>query len=422
MSSENIFSRVGISKINQEHAFWNFLELVFNPFLSLILIPILTYNVGLENYGFYVLIISIASIFGFSGMGMNTSVAYEFAKKFKKNSEESLGVILSTAILISILGTIFFSIILFVSKDLLLNFFSGIKLTSSSLFLITIILIVSQLDSIISAALKGIHAFKLSSKIEIYIRSLSFFSITITAFLTKNVTSILLVYIINIVFGLIFRLIALRSISGIKFHSVIYSRKKASELFNFGKWMSLQYIAATIFSTVDKITISFYLGNASVGIYNILVSLAQLIHFFPSSLISFIMPKIATNPASINFYKLKLIFLLTISLALIISLALLVISPLVFSHFLIDKSYIYVFYILILGYFLLSFSIPSYFIALSLNLTKQVSYLTIISSVLGMLSMVYLVKFYGQEGAALSKIIYSSFSILLIFPVIKKMR
>ena len=422
MSTENIFSRIGISKANQEHAFWNFLELVFNPFLSLILIPILTYNIGLENYGFYVLIISIASIFGFSGMGMNTSVTYEFAKNFKKNSAESMGIILSTAILISILGTIVFSITLFVLKDLILNFFAASKLASSSVFIVIIILIVSQLDSIISAALKGIHEFKLSSKSEIYIRGLSFFSLVITAFSTKNVTSILFVYVVNSIFGLIFRFRALQSISGLKFKGALYSRKKASELFNFGKWMSLQCIAASIFSTIDKIAISFYLGNTSVGIYNILVSLTQLIHFLPSSLVSFIMPKIATNPTSISFYKLNLIFLLTISLALTISLFLLVLSPFVFSYFSINEAYIYVFHILILSYFLLSLNIPSYFIALSLNLTKQVSFLTITSSILGMISMIYLVKSFGQEGAALSKIIYSSFSMLLIFPVIKKMR
>ena len=65
---------------------------------------------------------------------------------------------------------------------------------------------------------------------------------------------------------------------------------------------------------------------------------------------------------------------------------------------------------------------PSYFIAIALNLVKAVSLQTIVGTILGITSILLLVSKYGVVGAVISKTVYALVALSLIIPVLNKIK
>jgi O-antigen/teichoic acid export membrane protein len=154
----------------------------------------------------------------------------------------------------------------------------------------------------------------------------------------------------------------------------------------------------------------------------VLLNITQLIHYLPANMLTFIMPKVAKNSDALSFVLLKKIFTITITISSLIAIVITIFKQFIFLKFSIDSSYSGLFYWLIICYFLLSLNVPSYFVALGMNLIKAVSLQCIVGSVFGILTLLLLVKSYGVLGAVVSKLIYSLIAIFLLMPVLKKMR
>jgi O-antigen/teichoic acid export membrane protein len=356
---------------------------------------------------------------------MNTSITYELASKKRYISPDQMAILVSTAIILTVVGTVIFAIVFLCITLGAPNFISShlvsMHLHENWFWIALLILFFNQLDVLLSSSLKGIHAFRISSILEVFIRFYSLISIGLVAWFYRDVYEVLITVIINLVISCLLRLGGLSFNSKIKFKKVFFDSKCAKELLAVGKWMTLQSVAGTMYSYLDKILVGVFFGNESVGFYNILITFTQIIHFIPASILSFIMPKVSTTKAYFNkirFIKTSIYSAIASSLIFII---IILLKKMIFSHFHIDYSYENLFYILALCFLILSYSVPAYYVALGLNLSKIVSLIGMSAAFLGIASMYLLMELYGLWGLACSRILYSVLSLSLIYVVAKRL-
>lgn len=419
-------SHFGISHKLQATVLWSMLDSFSNPLFSLLLIPIFTHNLGLENYGLYVMVMAFVGFFGFTGLGMNTSITYCLAVNYETPNPKHIAARLGSALALTLFGTVLFSCVFLSALNIftlpLKVYFPQLIAQQQLIYSALMLIVITQLDMVVSASLKGLQQFKISSKVEFVLRLFSFVIVAFVAIMQKNVVAIVLTTLIMALFNLITRYATLNKIVHFHFSDIKINKQRANELFHFGKWMTLQNIAGACFGSIDKLVIGSLLGNKVLGAYNVLLSITQLVHYIPANMLTFIMPKVAKNSESVSISLLKKIFTLTAIVSIFFAVLIIIFKKFIFLKFYLDSSYDALFYWLILSYVLLSLNVPSYFVALGMNLIKAVSLQCIIGSVIGVISMLILIARYGLLGTVASKLIYSVIAIFLIVPVLRKMK
>ena len=424
-----VLKQAGVSHAVGAAAFWSLVESFSAPFFSLILMPILTHNLGLANYGVYVMAIAFIALSSFTGLGMNTAVTYYLAKNsisqhlsYKKNIAQQL----TTALIITLIGTVGFAALF-----LLATYFSQdyTKINHPQWLIygdlkiqVVLLLIFTQCDMVISAALKGLQHFKTSAICEFSIRLSGFALIATVAFYYKQVEIIIGVAVLVSALSLIIRLVVMLKTANLKLTDMRYNKNEAKAFFHFGKWMTLQNISGAIFGSVDKLVLGASYGTALVGIYNILLTLAQLVHFCTASMLSFIMPKIALNNNILTNKKIIKIFSIATALSLILSIIMVLLLPIVFSYFKLSYQYKSAYYLLIFCYFILSLNVPSYYMALGMKLIKAISMQCIAGAIIGVVILFLTIHSFGLYAAVISKFSYAIFALFLILPVLNSVK
>ena len=402
----------GISASLQSTALWTMLESFSSAFFSLMLIPILTHNLGLEKYGLYVMVTAFVSFFSFAGLGMNTSITYYLAVNHQAANTKNIAERLGSALSLTLIGTVTFScaclLVLSLYVSQLQALYPQLSSHQNLVYAALILIVITQLDLVISAALKGLQQFKTSSKIEFTIRLLGFLIIAMVAITQKNVTAIIIATIITAFFSLIIRYKTLSKVIALHLSDIKLTRHYVSELFHFGKWMTLQNISGAIFGSLDKIVLGIFFGTKIVGVYNILVSITQLSHYLLASASSFILPKVSASKVDIkvmqkNYYKSLIVCaLVTLSVRCILALM----FPLIKSYFHLDNINSE-YFILLVCYGILAMCVPPYNFSLGLGSVKILSNINTISAFVGMAAILMFINMYGMLGAVLARVAYT---------------
>ena len=418
--------RLGFSHKIQATALWSLLESFSSPFFSILLLPIFTHNLGLENYGLYVMVMALVSFFSFTGLGMNTSITYYLAVNYQTSNSKQIAQRLTSAFLITLIGTVFFSCLFLLVLTIFETQFKEHYLELSDkqqlIYMALGLVVITQLDGVVSSAIKGLQQFKISSKIEFVLRLLSFMVVALVAAIQKSVEAIALVVLVMAILNLLVRLAMLNKIVNFDLREIKINKQITNELFHYGKWMTLQSFSGTLFGSLDKLVIGSFLGNAVLGSYNVLISISQLVHFIPANMLTFIMPKVAANNESVSPATLKKVLTITVIVSSIFSIVIFACKGIIFSQFHLDGSYENLFYWLIFNYFLLSLNVPVYFIALGMHLIKAVSLQSIMGSLVGVIFLVIFISEYGLVAALVSKLIYSFLAFFIIIPVLRKVK
>lgn len=408
----------------QVTALWSMLESFSNPFFTLILIPIFIYSLGLDKYGLYVMIIAFLSLFSFTSLGMSTAITYYLALNHQNSDINYISKKIGTSIAITLLGTVVSSLIILffysVYSPELYKIYPQLFTYQYIVLIILILLITTQFDVVMSAALKGLRVFEESSKLEFFIRLFNFLVLSIVTITLKNLLMVIFFALLLSIFNLYFRYKKLAKLVNFNFKQITLNKTSALELIHFGKWMTLQNISGAIFGSLDKIVLGYYNGSALVGTYNILVSVTQLSHYFLANTSSFISPKIAASKASMIELRKKYSQSLTISacITIFIVLILAAVYPLMASYFGLN-SVRNEYFILLISYGVLAMCIPPYYFALGFGKVKLLSNINTLSAVVGVLAIFILVHKYEMLGAVISRVIYTSFvTITFLIPAL----
>lgn len=404
--------RFGISQKLQATALWSMLESFSSPLFALILIPIFTHNLGLENYGLYVMVMAFVNFFGFTGLGMNTSITYYLALNYETSNPKNIAERLGSALALTFIGTASFACIfllmLKVFTPLFVSHYPQLIAQQYLIYAALILITITQLDMVVSASLKGLQQFKTSSKVEFVLRFFSFIVIAVVAITQKNVFAIVSITLMMALISLIVRFRALSKIVHLHSYDIKINKHSANELFHFGKWMTLQNISGAIFNSLDKLALGYFFNTTVLGIYNIIVSITQLSHYVLASASSFILPKISRSANNIKSAQQHYIKSLAVSalIALIVMLILAILYPYVASHFSLGNVK-YEYFLMLVSYGLLAISVPPYYFMLGLGKVKLLSIINMLSASAGVVAIMLLVHSYEIWGAALARVSYT---------------
>jgi O-antigen/teichoic acid export membrane protein len=194
-------------------------------------------------------------------------------------------------------------------------------------------------------------------------------------------------------------------------------------IMSFGGWMWLNATATAAYGTVDRILVARILGPAAAAAFYIFVQLAQLVHYIPSSVLSFSFPVFSrlsaggdeSVPAMRNMYV-RLV-LSAIGIAIVIGLAILVFQHRVLASFggtkiaQYDSSSLP---LLIVGFMILSLNVIPYYLLLGLGKFKMVAVVTSGSIVISLGLAVFFIRQFGLEGAAMARLAYGIGTLILL--------
>ena len=279
---------------------------VLSILLSFFSIPIYLKYLGFEQYGNFLILhifLSIALVTNFN-FGKIASIRIQKVSNIFKNS------IITTTVFISVISSIFVTLILFLIFYFIKLNFQIIDTFNYNLFLIA--LFISNIYITIENIIKGLKKYYLSSFSNLIFYS---FSISLPAFfllfnndLKNNIEILFKLSIFFKILGLTLLVIFL--INKKLFNSEFFSNKIIKNFRNQANWLTLSSIYVQIFDFIDKYLIKVFLGSTSLALYSIPQQISGKLSVFSDGLISVFIPRISSikknsdkkNIFNSNFY------------------------------------------------------------------------------------------------------------------------
>lgn len=276
-NSKNI-SRLNGLKIHIEGTFLNSISRLLVIPSSFILLPILTRNLSVGDFGTWSLIISfIGLILPFSGMGLSSALS----RYGPSSGLLELKNAFSTLLLLKLILHVLFALGLYVFRheigDKLFNGqFTAVSYTG-------LILIISSLEPLFKRILKIRNRIALFSIYEIW----SSYSIIIVA-IYSTVGGDLYLFIRNFLFLKTFNLLILSLMIGEVFRFWVFDKTILKKYKSYGGYAALISIAFWLINYFDRFLISSFNSSEDVGIYSAIYSIGHIPRII-SSLLSFLL-------------------------------------------------------------------------------------------------------------------------------------
>jgi O-antigen/teichoic acid export membrane protein len=412
-------------------AVWSGLDAASTAIASLLIAAGLVRTLGTEEYGLIVIALAISAL----STAVNPAIAttttkFVSASSGLGNSDKAIGRIITTSLVtVAMIDFILFAMAIALGKPLSSLMF-GQRIASGKPEIPTVLLLaitsvcLQQIDSVFSAALKGLERFKQQAIMEICTRGSLVVAVVISGWISHDVRTVLLTYCCVCGASAIARARMLMSVAGERRVFVWPGAQDFGNLLRFGSWMWLNAIATIAYGTVDRILVGRTSGPSAAAEFSIYLQFAQLVHFVPASLFGFTFPVFsrlganrARNMAEIKHLYLRYLVLAGgIGLSIAIGIAICMHSLLntvtggAFSH-----QHDSAFFLLVFGFLILSVNVMPYYLALGIGNSRAVSLVTSASMVASIFLTSVLTPTFGLTGAAIARLVYGLGAMTLLF-------
>ena len=241
---------------------------------GLFLIPILIKTVGIESYAVFIqILVNIQMLIPFTSLAMGQSF-YRYTSKLDDSDTDSLGIEFWTVFLTSFFLSLFGAIFLFLLSPIISHYILhdlGLKALRLSSFL----LITRTVYGVLSKFLEARKRFKSYSILSSIFHILPILGLTLGVFLYKDIVTGVLFYVLceMLLITFLFSMILLRWDFPFKFIDVHVLKK----FLKYSAPLIPSSISTGILSKIDRYFIGYFLGPASMGIYNIVYSVCSLV-------------------------------------------------------------------------------------------------------------------------------------------------
>jgi O-antigen/teichoic acid export membrane protein len=406
---------------------WAVAENIAYPILAFIATPVFVTNLGPDDFGLWVLFLTIvmfgAAINAGTAVAVTASVARAGSMLAKINS------VLSGAIYIATFG----GAVLFTATTLVFAAGAGalfprmgdenrVILTGVSAALVGWI---DQMDGVLQSALKGAERFSVAARWEITFKILQMVSCIGVAKLGGGALSLYLAYLL---FAILRPLVKWRLVRhvwpGIKFMPML---SNAKPLFKLSAWGWLQALGGLLFTVSDRLMIGAVLGASSLAFYSIATQITSQIHALASSAFSIIAPavsRISGKDAAATHLRSTLAKAIFMNIAFCASLAaiLWMFRNEILSLWISNQTAVIVVDLippLAVAYMILGASNVPFYVLNGLGKTREIAVICIVGGSLALISGLLLVHLQGLKGMAISRNLYSICALLLFVPMIR---
>lgn len=416
LSSTNILKLLARLRPHFGRATWAVLEQAINPLIMVILTPYLFLHLGALQFGLYVFATTFIGLSQFVSLGASTATLKHVSADISVNNKDAAVATIRAAVTLTIIfGGILVGIVSAFSDQIAKIAFSKMGTTVEVSFAIRMgmfFLIIQELDSIFSNALKGALRYDISAKIELVGRCIWALFLV---FITFNYHSADAIFIGILVFSFLkvfFKAYQVNKVLEVEFcYKPQFLRMYFLRVIDFGKWQWIQSIGGILFSVIDRFFVGAVFGSADLARYNICVQLAQYVHVIPSVAAQVMFPWLSAknekkeNTQHFDLFKIA-IYLGILSSLLAISM--LFLAPLILKLWMGELFYINnikLGLILIFAYGVLAFHIPAHYFLMGLGQIKYLSLSNLAAGISCLLCSLALLLL-GLEYFAASRIIY----------------
>lgn len=407
---------------------WAASESLISPVMQLALTPVLLHHLGTQQFGIWALSLMIAGLGSLASLGAPTATMKKVAELGSSPSTPDVESHIRAALRVALMGTTVIGLIIIVLALL----FDG-KVDADgppsrlyvALGLSLCVLIVQELDNVISSSLKGAERFDLVAKVDIRYRVIWMLAVAACGWFFQSVMFCILAgFLVNSVKFFNKISIAKRYYNINIDFSEKASRAALQEITSLGKWYWAQAFAAFLFNTADRWLIVALFGLDALAAYAICLQLAQVTHTVQASACQVLVPWASRNAANgriqgPEFLKLALlggVVCLVMPACIAIG-----VDPILswwISPDFASQNYLLAL-ALLLSFAILAANIPLYYILVGVGEVRLVTILNLVGGVLS-LSLGALTSQYGTVAFALSKAVYGSVTLLAGIPLLKK--
>ncbi|WP_341920408.1 lipopolysaccharide biosynthesis protein [Hydrocarboniphaga effusa] len=386
--------------------------------------PYLLIRLGEQEYGYWMLVntvIAFGQLFVF-GSSVATSKCIAEANAHRPQTliavcRSATGLSLSVGSVVSVL-IVLFAIV----SGLFLQHSDGVLLTLMAAGLAFF----EQLDVILSAVLKGLERFSVSSKVDAVGKCLQIG--TACAVASWSSSTLLLILSTYLLFGIIRVGLKVFSIkASLGFFPLPPSLVDISSLLSISRWGWMQGLIGGAMFVVDRLLVAKVLGPAELSKFVLALTIPQQLNATLVAAVSFVLPRVSaslskgkeqTRTAATKVLWLSL-GILVVGLMAVVGLN--AWSQELFLFWLgrrFDPGFYAVFFNMTLAFYFLCINAPSYFFLTAIGNLRQVSWLVCSSGLIGILAVVLGAEFSGTAGASWGRVVYAVLSLSLLIPVI----
>ena len=275
------------------------LDVVFAPILLVVATPIFISQVGIEQYGLWILINSILASLSIFNFGINeTIIKFISEAKSKSNYNEQqkiLSSILVFLILLAILVLGLYYILYFINS--FTDFFKLNEIFKILPYAIPLFFI-KQIEQALFALHKSHENFKQLAKQSFVSKFILYSTQIIAVYIFSQVD---LVFLMSSTFALIYLIIQfliLKKKYGPIFHFKFASYNKFKSMLDYSKWAWFSSTILIFNAHVDKWIVSALLGLKFFAYYAIGVSVLNQLKTILTASVSWIFPRISGNQVS----------------------------------------------------------------------------------------------------------------------------
>jgi len=400
---------------------WALLEYLCYPLIIFVSTPYLLQTIGVENYGYWMLLNALVSLGTVLNIGTGAATIKLISAGMGRQNTDDVMRIVKSSFSVALFGG---GLLAIMTSVVFVFAGSGLfeKMGDQSLLLITgliaaLLAWIEQLDNVFASTLKGSERFGLAAKIEIISKMLQI----ILAILVVTFTGSMVLFYFSFLFIAVCRLFV-KYLVVVRFFNIAKLRPSISgviETLNYAKWGWLQGIGSLLFGVADRLLVGSIMGAAALSYYSVATQLAQQIHALSSAGLSVIFPKLSRKIEETSNFSIRKIAKLAIFGNFLVS-SVLAIGLLIFGHDIllvwlgpsVARSSSDVLFYLTIGYWLLAINVAPHFMLLAIGRMKFLAFINIAAGVVSLIAMTMLISHSGLIGVGIARVLYGVITLL----------
>lgn len=381
--------------------------------IAFVTVPIIVNNLGDIQYGFYIFIGTMLSLFSLIDLGVSTAINKFLTEKVGQQNEEEIKKYLGVAKTIFLFLAIFGSFSLLLSSFSMFVLFEGqYRFMSSTLLIASLIFFVSTHQSLLSISLQAQQRYDLLSKLGIFFMTLQQFLMVLVVIYTKDIRLMFLVQLFMIIFDYLIRLKLTKKVFPAIKTKRIFDWLLIKKIYKFGLGTFFVSFNNSMLTHFDKFLIPIFLGPQSLTYYSLSGTISSKIPGVSTKLGSVIFSMSSNFSGSQDFRRQKILYEKSMRIISIFSLAL-VLSVIFYAREILgywinfeiaDKSFL-ILILLSLTSFFLSKLVVINNILIGMGKIKELAITTTIMLVINLLGLIILLPKIGVIGAAIAYLI-----------------
>lgn len=427
-------------KINQEktiskkiatNTIWMYMGFVVNAIIYLLTIPFFIYKLGVDSYGVFSIVSVVIGYVSLVDFGIGTFLIKFIAEYRVKKEYDKINKMISTSfILYLVLGFIGCGIILIFSDFFVNSLFhipiNLIEITKIVFIITSISFFYSLVFGVFSNIITGLQRFDISNIIQIIVRTLGAIAAILVLWIGYGLIEFVIVTALFGVIGITINvIIAKKLMPEIRLFPRYFDIGLIKIMIGFSFSIFITNMLGIVIFNIDKLLIGIFLPIGQITIYTIGATLALFVLQISLTFTPTIVPAVSELNTKNDKNAIKELILRGTKFALLISTPLTVIiftlaSPIV--KFWVGADFtvsIHILQILILGFFVNTFTHAFTATLVGIGKIKIYVYYSIISVIMNISLSTFLLLRIGVIGAALgtsiTMIILSSIFTLYLF-------